>query len=280
MSIDFQTDKAIIMYYPSFAGGKFIGNCLSLSRHAVPQCREVANYLMENPMDYNYRLRAVLSTLPPKNEMQNWRQTWEFGDTEFYQGDFLNQVINWKQGKTTNPSTDILLSKLIEKNMHFFITAHGGSTVLVKPLVELWQNAKIVALINYSKFWNIAIKLKSTDAKRKLVEYAGNDCEEKYQILRGPDWPDWKIFKKCHYDVDKLEKYVTISNDIKEEMKLFYQWNQIKNQVFCLDVDNSYFDKTNFLDTIKQLYQWVGFDDYNPNLIEEYHRQYMMLHQD
>lgn len=280
MTVNFLTDKVIILYYPTFAGGKFITNCLSLSQHAVPQNRQVANYLLKNPTDYTYRLDAVLSTLPPKNKMKEWRNGWEFGDSDFFQGDVLTQVNNWKQGITTNKSVDLLLSELIENNMCFFVTAHSGGVSEVKILVDLWKNAKLIGLINYSKFWNIAINLKGNKINQPmLVSYAGNDCKQKYQILKGPDWPDWNIFERCHYDVDKLANYVTISNEIKEEMKNFYRWDQIKNQIFCLDVDNSYFNKEIFLDTIKQLYNWLGFTDYDRNLIEQYYHQYMMLHQ-
>jgi hypothetical protein len=279
-TFNFLTNKAIILYYPPFAGGKFIMNCLSLSQHAVPQCRKVAKHLIKNPTDYTYRLDAVLSTLPPKNKMREWRSRWEFGDTEFYQGDVLTYVNNWKQGITTNASTDQLLAELIENNMCFFITAHGGGINQIKALADLWKNARIIGLINHSKFWNIAKTLKrDNNDMLTLSDYAGNDCEEKYNEIKGPDWPEWNVFEKCHYNVDKVVKYVTISDDIKEEMKTFYQWNQIKNQIFCLDVDNSYFNKAIFLDTIKQLYDWVGFTDYNPDLLEQYYHQYIMLHQ-
>lgn len=279
-TLNFLTNKVVILYYPTFAGGKFIANCLSLSRHAIPQCREVAKHLIKNPTDYTYRLDAVLSTLPPRNKMREWRSGWEFGDTEFYQGDVLTHVNNWKQGITTNASTDQLLAETIENNMCFFITAHSGGISEVEALVDLWKNARIIGLINYSKFWNIAKTLKGDNNDMlTLSAYAGNDCEEKYQAIKGKDWPEWKVFEKCHYDVDKVVKYVTISDDIKEEMKIFYQWNRIKNQIFCFDVDNSYFNKAIFLDTIKQLYDWVGFTDYNPKLLEQYYHQYMMLHQ-
>lgn len=280
MTVNFLTDKVVIFYYPSFAGGKFIMNCLSLSQHAVPQNRQVASYLLKNPTDYTYRLNAVLSTLPPNDKMKEWRNGWEFGDTDFWQGDPLTQMNILKQGITHNKSVDSFISEVIENNMYFFLASHGGGISRVKKYVDLWKNAKIIGLINYSKFWNIAINLKGNkNDLPKLVNYAGNDCKEKYQILKGSKWPDWQIFEQCHYDVDKLVNYVTISNDIKEEMKNFYQWDQIKNQIFCLDVDNSYFNKEIFLDTIKQLYNWLGFSDYDRNLIEQYYHQYMMLHQ-
>jgi hypothetical protein len=269
------------MYYPTWAGGKFITNCLSLSRHAVPQNKKIAEYLIDNPTDYQFRLDAVLSTLPPKEKMTDWRNGWEFGDTDFFQGNVSEYLENWKQGKTKNLSTDNLLSNLISNNMCFFMVAHSGGISAVKAMSDVWKQARIIGLINYQKFWSIAKKLKDNNTNHTtLMDYAGNDCNDKYQLIKGDDWPCWELFEKYHYDVDKLAKHVKINDSIKQEIESFYQWNQIKNQLFCFDVDSTYFDKDKFLKKIEELYNWVEFDDYNPDLVEQYYHRYMTLHTD
>jgi hypothetical protein len=276
-TLNFQSDKLIIVYFPSFARGKFIMNCLSMSRHAVPLNRKVAKHLVDFPDDYDYRLQSILSSLPPKDKMKNWRTEWEFGDIDFYQGNPHKLLSEWKQIKTT--AADQLLSNLISTNMHFFITAHGGGAERVKLITEVWTNAKIIGLINYSKFWNIAVNLKSDLAnKPTLLECAGNDCNDKYQILKGDDWPDWKTFEKYHYDIAKLSNNFVVDDSIKQEIEQFYQWHEINNPLFCFDVDNTYFNKQNFLKKIMELYSWLGFDDFNPVLIGNYYDRYIELH--
>jgi hypothetical protein len=279
MCIDLQTNKIIVVNFPSFSGGKFIMNCLSLSKHSVPQNKKIAEYLLNNPEDYSYRLNAVISTLPPFEDMKNWRQKWEFTDSEFYNsGNAINLFNDWKQNKSVNDNTRIMLSKLISKNISFFLTSHGGINN-VKKIIDLWPNCKIITLINSKKFWNIAIHLKQENAGTvNFVDYVGNDCQDKYQLLKGDQWPDWNLFEQCHYDIDKVAEYVTIKQEIKQEIKQFYQWHQIKNKKFCLDVDNSFFSKETFLKTINDLYNWLGFDDFNSTLVENYYQRYMLLH--
>jgi hypothetical protein len=278
MSIDFNTDQIIIVDFPGFGGGKFIMSCLSLSKHATPQNTKIADYLLNNPEDYEYRLNAVMSTLPPPEEMTKWRERWEFGDTEFYGGDVLTSLKNWKHGPHHMTPVNQRLYNLISKQMCFFITSHGG-TGMVEKIVDVWPNARIVSLINSEKFWNIAVRLKQDKVQDpKFASYAGNMCQDKYQLLKGPDWPDWDLFEKCNYDVDKVLSCVTIRLDIQLEMKQFYHWYKIKNKKFMLDVDNNYFDKDCFLQTMRDLYTWMNFDDFNSDLVERFYQQYMSLH--
>jgi hypothetical protein len=55
MTVNYQSTNPIIMSFPSFTGGKFISNCLSLSKYACPQDPEAAEYLLKNQNDYDYR---------------------------------------------------------------------------------------------------------------------------------------------------------------------------------------------------------------------------------
>jgi hypothetical protein len=277
MSINFSTDKMIIVNFPAFSGGKFIMNCLALSKYSTPQDKKITNYLIDNPSDYDYRLNAVLSTLPPPEDMKNWRQKWEFGDTNFYSGQVSSHLYRWKHRLLEN-NVDQMLTTLISKQICFFMTSHGGIT-MTEQIVNVWPNARIITLINSEKFWNIAINLKTENKNNiKFVDYAGNECQSKYQQLKGPDWPDWDIFQKCHYNVDKLSTCVIIKDSIKKEIKQFYQWHKVKNDTFYIDVDNSFFNTESFLKMISDLYNWIKFDDFNPTLIEQYYQQYISLH--
>ena len=276
MTINFESDKLIMVYFPSFAGGKFIMNCLSLSQHVVPQDTQSAKYLANTPTDYQFRLQAILNTLPPTDQLAQWR-SWEFGDTEFYGGSVDNLLTLWKSNQPT--TTDRLLENLIKKNLCFFMTRHGGSSELVYRALEVWPNAKIIILTNYNKFWNIAVNLKNKNQiTPNIIDYAGNNCESKYNSIRGNDWPDWNLFENCNYDIDKTAQYVTIQDNIQQEIKQYYKWHLIKNPIFCFDVDNTYFFKKEFLKKMKELYIWLGYDDYNQDLIEEYYSKYMSLH--
>lgn len=275
-----QTDRIVIVHFPAFSGGKFLMNCLSLSRHCVPQNTTAARYLIDHPDDYDYRLHSVCSTLPTPLDMQNWREKWEFGDTEFYQGAVSEHLEAWYENRPT-PIDDFLQS-LIQNNLCFFMTSHGGWSN-VKAIVKAWPHARIILLINSARFWSLAVKLKQRPTLTQshcFRDYAGNECWESYDLLRGPDWPDWIFFEKNSYDIDKVSKYVTITLEIRREIKKYYEWHENTNNLFCFDVDNNYFSRKSFLTTMKQLYDWAGFRDYNPILIDQYYSKYISLHKD
>jgi hypothetical protein len=276
MTVDFQTNNLIIFYFPSFSGGKFIMNCLSLSRHAVPLSTKISDYLINNSDDYKFRLQAVLGTLPAQHQMSDWLK-WEFGDTDFYGGFVQDLITQWNNGQST--PIDSKLQNLIEKKLCFFMTRHGGAAESTLQVLQVWPNARIIMLTNYTKFWEIAINLKRKNQSNiDLVNLAGNDCQSKYELLAGPSWPSWNMFEKHNYDIDKVAKDVKIEDNIKTEIKQYYEWYKIKNSLFCIDVDNTYFFKEKFLTKIKELYEWLQYDDYNQDLIEEYYSKYISLH--
>ena len=279
MNIDFSTDRMIIVHFPSYSGGKFIINCLALSKHAVPQHTEVATHLLNKPTDYDYRLNAVLSTLPSSDDMKEWL-SWEFGDSHLW-GAVDECLHNWKHCKPNN-KVDKLLSNLVNNKICVFITSHWEGDI--KDIVDVWGNAQIICLTNSKKFWEIAVNLKHTNTTdRNLLQHsdsAGNECKDTYLLLKGPNWPNWELFEECHYNIDKVSKKIKIKKSVKEEIQNFYPWHTIKNNIFNLDVDTNFFDKQRFLTTMHNLYEWLGFDDYNLTLIEQYYQKYMAIHVD
>ena len=80
------------------------------------------------------------------------------------------------------------------------------------------------------------------------------------------------------YNIDKVAKCVKLSDTIVEEIKQFYQWHTISNPTFDIDVDATYFDKDKFLTQIQDLYDWLGYDDFNETLLSQYYAAYIDLH--
>jgi hypothetical protein len=262
-------ENFIIMSFPRFAGGKFISNCLSLSQYACPQDPVTAKYLLEHPDDYNYRLSAVMQTLPPSRpEMIKWIEKYEFGDFQLYHKAFEQ----WTHGIFCEP-TD-LTKRLLDKNFRLFLTAHGGDP-LIRNLVKVWPNSVIVKLINHTKFSEISRKHKSND-HRSIDEYAGNYCRQKYESLAGDSWPSWEEFESVGYDIRKLPKF----NSVAEEILSFYNWSNLDNYSVLFDIDGSIFSRTKFLIAMENLYEQLGFTDYNSELVSQFWQSYMALHID
>jgi hypothetical protein len=63
MKINYNSYNPIIIQFPRFAGGKFISNCLALSKHAVPQHSTMAKYLLDNSIFEKSKFLSAMAKL-------------------------------------------------------------------------------------------------------------------------------------------------------------------------------------------------------------------------
>lgn len=259
----------IIFSFPSFAGGKFIGNCLALSKHCCPQDAASAEYLISHPDDYQFRLDKVMSTLPPDRiQMIDWISRFEFGDKNLY------GITHDSWTKGINATLTPLVNTLISCGFKLFLTAHGGDTT-VRNLLNVFPDSTILKLINHVNFSKISKKLKSND-NLSPDEHAGNYCKSKYLELAGESWPSWEEFESVGYDIQKLPKY----NTVQDEILSFYNWKDINKNTILFNIDDVIFNRTKFLKAMEKLYEKLELDDYNPVIIEQFWQEYMLLHVD
>jgi len=264
---NYNSTNPVILQFTRFAGGKFFGQCLALSRHAVPQDRKMAEYLMENPLDYEYRINCLKVTLPPsREEMGNWINKYELGDTQL----FGPSHERWKDKGIREANT--VTERLSNSKYKFFIVNHAYESL--PNLLSVWPNATIILFTNFRKFFDVASVLKSKRPET-IAEHAGNYYEEHYNMLKGPSWPVWKEFEKALFDTRNLEGYKTA---ILEDISKYYKMNQLNAPVINFDVDGCIFDGDRFTEEIKRLYDILGFDDFNSELITSIWKSYIALH--
>jgi len=255
-----KTKNCIIIHFPAYAGGKFIGNCLSLSKYCMIPNRDSIDHLLEIPDDYDYRLQQVLNILPDHTQnMKDWVSDFEFDEIIMYGRVFSE----WQDGRKGQIDKEIL--NLTESDSMFFITAHSLSTVV--NLLKVWNDATVISLVNYRKFQHVSYEKKGT----RGIENA-NECIEKYSMLKGNSWPVWKEFQQVGYNVKKLTGSYPIH--ILNEIEEYYP--SVSDTVF--DMDSCIFDKNRFVKSMKQLYKDLGFDDFNKKLITSYWDRYIALH--
>jgi hypothetical protein len=260
----YQTHNATVVNFTSFSGGKFVTNCLSLSQHACPQDPVAAKYLLTNPKDYDYRLKSILTTLPDKSQIKLWR-SFEFGDFQLYGSAFKK----WTSGNAT-PKINHITTELCNSNLKFFIINHSMNPT---NLLQVWKNATVITLINSEKFQAVAMSLKN----EKIINAAnlnGNYCKQKFELLRGPDWPDWTTFENAGYDISKFKN---IDNSISQEIEQFYPLQSSKNQVL-FNIDACIFDVEKFLESMQALYLSLNFLDFRHDLVEKFYTKYISLH--
>ena len=264
-SVD-SSNLVIINFHP-YTGGNFIKNCLSLSRHTLFIEADCVDYLISNPSDYNYRLAKVLRSLPTQNNMSQWTN---------YEMDRLMSV-ELLDHKDINSARRTNIKKIIHSGMIYFAIAHGDVNE-IKSLIDVWKNSKIIKLVNSQKFQTICLELKKSNRTLSIngdiTRFNGNECEEKYNILKGSDWPIWKEFELSGCDTRQFK----LEENIKQEMGQYYKWNTVPNQRFMVDIDSNMFDTDRMIEEIRKLYDKLSFDDFSPDLVRQYHVPYLKLH--
>jgi hypothetical protein len=250
------------MHFPSYSGGKFIGNCLSLSKHCVPMHKNHARHLIDNPTDYDYRLKCVTDLLSIRGD---WRSKREFSEYDLF--DDYDNKLNWGEN-------DIESNFVLRSDMSFIVTAH--SLEEIDELLITFPHARIVSLVNVRKFWGISYKLKSTNESKEYQFYVGAECEEKYNILRGIDWPQWKEFEMVNFNIALIGD--TYSQLIKSEIGEIFKWYKLKNEIFVFDMDGNIFSRVTFLKGMENLYKQLQYVDFNDIIISKYWEEYVKVH--
>jgi hypothetical protein len=164
-----------------------------------------------------------------------------------------------------------ITSELVRSEMRFFITDHSMEPI---NLVSVWSEATIIRLVNSRRFQELCLIKKHTKSEN-ILDINHNYCKEKYQILRGPDWPDWEEFERQGYD---LRAFGNLNESVIGEMSGFYRVHLLNNPVILFDVDSCYFDIDRFRESLQGLYKKLGFDDYQDDLIKLFYEKYMQLH--
>jgi hypothetical protein len=265
-----QPTPVVIVNFPRFAGGKFLINCLALSQHVCIPHAKFVDHLLNYPRDKQYRLQAVLSSLPSdRASMKNWINQWEFGEVQLFGLKFIEALKNQTLNRDQIPKS---IARLFESKMTIPLTCHVN-TDIIKQIISYWPNSQVVNLINYKKFSAISRQLKSDTQLH--IDVAGNYCEEKYNFLSGSSWPQWQQFESVGFNAYKLND---IDPLIQQEIDAYYRWQQIDCACYQFDIDGTIFQKDLFIEAVKQLYCELGFDDFDPDLVAVYWQHYIDLH--
>jgi len=155
--INFNTYNVILVFFPAYAGGKFVSNCLSLSDNVLPQDINYACELIDDSTPER-RLEIIKSTLPPASDMLKWRE-YELGDHRLYGTIFrLYGTIFNEKHPYDKAAVYPAMSKVIDSQKYFFFMGHFH----LDTILALWPNAKILVLENFKEFQKLAVSVKKT----------------------------------------------------------------------------------------------------------------------
>lgn len=208
--INFDTDNLIIVLYPRFAGGKFVGNCLSLSYYALSQNPSVVNLFLSidqnNKHGKKLRLQNALNSLPPKHRMKFWG-IYEYGCIQFF-GNYI-----------TDYNTDLnnfhdWIPAVTNSGKNFFVMSHNLKRL--EQYLSTWKNASILYLENVDAFCKVANRLKNNDdSYYKSIERPS--C-----ALETVDMSKIFVFKEWSHEIQRL--YNVYGFDDFDEEILYTFW--------------------------------------------------------
>lgn len=223
--MNFFTDKLIIVYFPTQAGGKFISNCLSLSRYAVPQDRETASIDLNGPIPddyYTWKCQQVLQTLPPLGtSMTNWRH-YEFGCYQLFGRGYLK--FKGFDGHELDEISDISSQLSNQTDKDFFMVTHDKNELVT--IKKTFPNSRVLTLINFSKFICRATELKNPEK---------NINDMMFWLM---DWDYLTELTNYTFNVDSIFNSTNFCNEMK---KLYIElgYNDF-DQVQLLDFYKAY----------------------------------------
>ena len=261
----YSTPRAVVSCFPAFAGGKFLSNCLALSQNCCPQDPEAAKVLLMDPANYQYRMQKVMSTLPPRHRRHQWRD-FEFGDQQLYGEE---NVQAWQQG--VRYPLNSITHQLCESDLYFFITNHAMDPT---ALLKVWPRATVLTMTNFRRFQDLCLAIKASDFVQHHASVNGNYCEEKYNVLAGPDWPLWQDFERSGYCVSRM----TLRDDIQKEITTYYHGLSDHVRLITFDMDASIFDHDCFVAAMSKLYHDLSLSDFDEELVSRFYLAYINLH--
>jgi hypothetical protein len=286
--INFATKQLIILYYPGMAGGKFLGNCLALSRHAVMQQSFIAELdLNFNNEDFKtqYKLRAQQDYR--NYALPNWPNY-----NDFLIGNYSEAV---KQEMEKVPYRHRVFSKLhkllyCDSYRDFKKTSTMQTIPQQQSLMTNWFQYEVgchqlfgisndeydtvpAEEIKQKTFNDIIAPLSNSNRYFFLVAHHVNRLEKFLAV-----WPQAQVIQLTNY-----EKFRYVATELK-----FPNWidslnGHVPEPIFTgstiVDVDSTYFDQDVFLESISNLYNILKFDDFDRDLVLDFYTAYIRLHE-
>ena len=198
--------NTIVLWYPAGSGGKFLINCLALSRHCHLQHSELIKQ-QATPIDKFTHLMNELE-LVATGKSNNVPGTW----SDLGMGN--DNIFDQSNCELLEPAT-------IGDGIVFF-TAHGHTQGLGYKFLKKYPKSTVILFTKFNKF----------------IAWRSEHSNIKYDTL-----------------------------DI-------FEFPQVTNKVLEWSAD-CYLDTQTFLSSIKQLYSDLGLDDFNQELIEQFHNKYI-----
>lgn len=136
--------KIVAVNFVPGSGGKFIQNCLALSRHCVIKDPGYARWQIDRPFNgllYDQKLAWLLKTIPPQELMHNWLQ-YELRDDHFF-----GRIFSDTDSGEPLPQ---LFDDIALKSQWVTYSAHSHGSA--KHVERHWPEVRYLCVVNADRF--------------------------------------------------------------------------------------------------------------------------------
>jgi hypothetical protein len=211
MSVNFDTENLVVVYYPQFSGGKFLINCLGLSDDAVMQSAQLAQKQLNQDLtqlDKFEFLREKFSEIDDK-----WNDL-ALGCAQLFGGPLTQDYVNLGPDTIKNSIVfNQVIETLTQGNKKFFIAAHNSK--VLSGIVDLWPRCKIISFVNCQAFLDLRLgDQKESFVQRNLQQHQLNSEQVKKTYPQALEWDTNNYFSKDKtvHAVAKLYTQLNLGN--------------------------------------------------------------------
>lgn len=197
LDIDYTSENLVIVAYPSYSGGKFLINALSMADNACLQHEILASLQLQGKFTQSDKKEFLVSRLRASKFF------WDdcgLGCFNLFgmRPEFLRTENSWGQRIVKSK----LLKELIDSKINCFKATHDAR--LLKPIVNRWPNVRIVQMVNS---WPLVEKRLGTIYTRNDINLTERRFTDEIKTL----------FKQAHqwnttWFEDKLEFLAQVEN--------------------------------------------------------------------
>lgn len=233
MNTTYLPNRAVLVVYPPNAGGKFLINCLGLSCKAVLQDIDLINQQLQGLLTPKNKYDLLI------NRLKNVKDTWN--DLQLGNAEYCNNALS-------------LRKEMNHRGWYLFYWTHVSDPDALQPWLRRLHDPILIKLDNYDKF---------VKTYRKNQSY--------WNRIRGDDWPDEP---KTMHEYNKLPLW------IRQELEV--QFEDHFRSLYLPDFGDTdfqirwncdwYLSEKTVVDSMKNLYEKLGLDDFNAEWIASYWR--------
>jgi hypothetical protein len=282
-NINFNTDKIVIVYYPSGTGGKFLLNCLALGSNSVFQDVHLVNTQFTQGLSGKQKLQILLARLNATTT--HWNDL-GMGNLALYGFPNTRYLEYYPEHKEIWPFNEII-QNIIEHNNYFFLISHTPK--YLEAMSNVWPNARLIIFENYDQFLK---HNRPESVTNPIVNYADTLQQQllKYwKAIRDSSWPELPpttvnelnllptyIVEEINQTFSEIYRYFqtdTTPTVVDGSITIANHLNRIinnKHNVLRWDVDKNYNELT-ISDSVLELAKKIGIENIDSEDVKCYY---------